>query len=349
LLSFSDFRSYYGTLANEVKGGATMFFTTNFGRGTALHELGHALGLTHEHLSPKFKDYFEWVDIESVYTHFQSGNSSWTREDVAHNVLNTVPVATNLPGVDFDRESVMTYGIPAKLIKARPNAPAWAKSAATGGIGNNSDLSTGDEKIMAVLYPKPRDFVVSGKITVHATDDDFGADDEYDDRDNPRLFQFKHTHHSPLVKYIDRDFYVYTWGNKECRVEVHLVVRNFINNGLELGVYALLYEDRAGTRGGSDLEDVVCKTVRVPLYNSRTVKLDRLENRSLLELRLLDKRCADLYSHGKIFLGDALGGGDWADVTVTFEVEDPIVATSLAPSLVSIQDASSMDVTAMGT
>ena len=171
LLSFSDFRSYYGTLANERKGEATMFFTTNFGRSTALHELGHALGLTHEHLSPKFKDYFEWVDIEAVYTHFQS-TQSWTREKVAGNVVNTVPVATNLPGVDFDPESVMTYGIPAKLIKARPNAPSWAKSAAINGIGSNFDLSEGDEKIMAVLYPKPRDFVVSGEITVHAMDDD---------------------------------------------------------------------------------------------------------------------------------------------------------------------------------
>ena len=248
LLSFSDFRSYYGTLANERKGEATMFFTTNFGRSTALHELGHALGLTHEHLSPKFKDYFEWVDIEAVYTHFQS-TQSWTREKVAGNVVNTVPVATNLPGVDFDPESVMTYGIPAKLIKARPNAPSWAKSAAINGIGSNFDLSEGDEKIMAVLYPKPRDFVVSGEITVHAMDDDlegfplFDDDDFYDNRDNPSLFQFEHTHHSPLVKYINKKGYIYTWGDKECRVEVHLVVRNFINNGLELGVYALLYEE----------------------------------------------------------------------------------------------------------
>ena len=354
LLSFSDFRSYYGTLANERKGEATMFFTTNFGRSTALHELGHALGLTHEHLSPKFKDYFEWVDIEAVYTHFQS-TQSWTREKVAGNVVNTVPVATNLPGVDFDPESVMTYGIPAKLIKARPNAPSWAKSAAINGIGSNFDLSEGDEKIMAVLYPKPRDFVVSGEITVHAMDDDlegfpfFDDDDFYDNRDNPSLFQFEHTHHSPLVKYINKKGYIYTWGDKECRVEVHLVVRNFINNGLELGVYALLYEERKGTRGSDDLDDIACKTVSVPLYNSRKVERG-LKNRGLSELQFASTRCADLYEHGEIYLGDASGGGDWANITVKFEVDDPlvVVATSLAPSRVSVQDASSMDVNGDG-
>ena len=113
--------------------------------------------------------------------------------------------------------------------------------------------------------------------------------------------------------------------------------------------YTRYYMKRAGTRGSDDLDDIACKTVSVPLYNSRKVERG-LKNRGLSELQFASTRCADLYEHGEIYLGDASGGGDWANITVKFEVDDPrvVVATSLAPSRVSVQDASSMDVNGDG-
>ena len=42
----------------------TMNLSTDVSYETILHEFGHALGLTHEHLSPQFYEHFDWDDTE---------------------------------------------------------------------------------------------------------------------------------------------------------------------------------------------------------------------------------------------------------------------------------------------
>ena len=363
LVSYSDFSSYLGTDANNFKNQATMNLTLNFSFGTALHEFGHALGLIHEHLSPKFKDYFKWKDTQAVYDHYQNNNPGWTREDVEWNVLDTRSVATELEGVYFDPNSIMTYGIPANLIEPLPNAPEWAQTVGTTiGIVRGTELSIGDQRIVATLYPEPKKLYITSRITVYAKDDDVGSDDWYDNRNLPSIIHSEHTHHSPLVKYLHLGESTYlTDGDREVRVEVHRVVRNFrySDKTLELGVYALLYEDEARTGPSTDdLEDIVCKGVRVPIDGTKTVvkfvgKSDRLKNRGgPLNLKWNDNSCPDFYEHGELYLGDATGGGDWAEVTVEFAVyeEDPlaIIVEALAPSRISVQDASSVDVNGDG-
>ena len=354
LLQHQRYWSKYGTDANNYKNQETMHFTANFGQAVALHEFGHALGLAHEHLSPKFNDYFEWTDIQKIKEYFRE-ITPWTDEQIEHNVLDTVSVADELPGVDFDPDSIMTYGIPAQLINARPNAPQWAQDAAANGIKDNYTLSAGDHAIAAVLYPKPKEFIITGEITVHAKDDDFGSDDYFDNRDNPTDFEFYYTYHSPLLKYIRKTGYVYTWGDRECRVEVHLVVRNYnaVDQTLELGAYALLYEEGRKSEGGDDLEALDCGTVRLPFTgadSSRTLKLHDLDNGGPLSLKFNHNPCPDIYTHDELYLGDISGGGDWADVTVTFYERHPswITAVPLAPSSIADQNALPADVNGDG-
>ena len=283
LLEYQSFWSSYGTKANDYKNDATMHFTANFKRGTALHEFGHALGLTHEHLSPKFNNYFQWIDKEEVRRYYMEKNG-WTRETVDFNVLDIVSIADELPGVDFDHESIMTYSIPAHLIKARPNAPQWAQDSAENGIKRRNELSEGDKAIMKTLYPEPIPIHIKAKIKVHAKDDDFGSDEYFDNRNNPAHVEALHIHRAPLGKYLYSVGQRYwDWGSKECRVEVHLSVRNVDEKrGAEIGVYALLYEGGNGSsRDTDDLEDIECETLRIPLGSTETVILDRLFNRGV--------------------------------------------------------------------
>ena len=331
LVEYSEFWSVYGTRAknDEYKNQATMHFTANFDRATALHEFGHALGLAHEHLSPKFFDYFDWEDKESIYSYYEE-KDGWSEEDVDKNLFNTVTVAQDLRGVDYDKDSIMTYRLPANFITAQPGAPQWAQEAAEfRGIERRDELSIGDKNIIGTLYPYPIQLAVTALISVHGKDDeskvDFGLfevgqDDEwYDNRHDPFSLEFNYTYFHPLGKYVQVASANFTWGG-ECRVEVYLCMRNVRKppkraRVVEVGVFALLYEE--DDEWNDDLEDIVCATFSVQLSFFKTVSLDRLVNRDgLNEIKFGDTGCSDLYEHDELYLGDASGGGDWADVTV---------------------------------
>jgi len=87
--------------------------TTPHGRSTALHELGHAIGMPHEHQSP-----FAGIvwDEDRVYEYFEGPPNEWDREKTFHNVLRKLS-PFQVRGSAWDPNSVMEYAFPAGLIK----------------------------------------------------------------------------------------------------------------------------------------------------------------------------------------------------------------------------------------
>ena len=86
--------------------------TTPYGRDTALHEIGHALGFPHEHQNPNSG--IEW-DEPAVYSHFAGPPNYWDRDTTYWNILRKLSPA-EVDGSDWDRNSIMHYQFEAGLI-----------------------------------------------------------------------------------------------------------------------------------------------------------------------------------------------------------------------------------------
>ncbi|HXC51440.1 MAG TPA: M12 family metallopeptidase [Candidatus Limnocylindrales bacterium] len=86
--------------------------TTPYGRGTALHELGHVLGMEHEHQNP-FAG-ITWHE-EAVYTSLAQPPNSWSREKTFHNILEKLSTQ-QVQGSTWDPDSIMEYEFEPGLI-----------------------------------------------------------------------------------------------------------------------------------------------------------------------------------------------------------------------------------------
>ena len=86
--------------------------TTSYGRDTALHEIGHALGFPHEHQNPNAG--IVW-DEEAVYSYFNGPPNNWNRDKAYHNVIRKIS-PTAVRGSQWDKDSIMHYQFPAGLI-----------------------------------------------------------------------------------------------------------------------------------------------------------------------------------------------------------------------------------------
>eukprot|EP01116_Phalansterium_solitarium_P024917 TRINITY_DN9277_c0_g1_i1.p1 TRINITY_DN9277_c0_g1~~TRINITY_DN9277_c0_g1_i1.p1 ORF type:complete len:357 (+),score=120.47 TRINITY_DN9277_c0_g1_i1:104-1174(+) len=137
--------------------------TMNFGwsladqPGTAEHEVGHVLGLHHEHQNPNSP--LVW-DEEAVLKELKGAPNFWTEDDIRTNVLDKVPLS-EVKGSAFDPTSIMEYPFDGKLIKEPENLRKT-------GIPYNSVLSDTDKTVVAGLYQKApvpmaalREFVVT--------------------------------------------------------------------------------------------------------------------------------------------------------------------------------------------
>ena len=103
----------------------------DYGFDTALHEIGHTLGLPHEHQNPNAG--IVWDD-NAVYQYFGGPPNNWDQQKTFHNILRKIS-PNIVRGSDWDQDSIMHYRFPAGLI-VQPEA---FRSAPLEPAGNLSD------------------------------------------------------------------------------------------------------------------------------------------------------------------------------------------------------------------
>ena len=145
---------------------------------TALHEIGHTLGLHHEHQNPNAG--IEWNE-ENVYRDLAQPPNSWSRATTHHNILKKLNPA-EVDGSNWDPNSIMEYNL----------APGWVKKPEqfSNGLTPVGGLSSDDKTWVKKFYPPKRKIIpelkldtvmvlsemIGGRPVYLSGDDDSGKD-----------------------------------------------------------------------------------------------------------------------------------------------------------------------------
>jgi hypothetical protein len=116
-------------------------------KSTMLHELGHALGLLHEHQSPasRCNDEFDWPKIMDAFTrNGPDGKPIWTEAQVRHN-FEALVASPRLKTLPYDTHSIMHYALPAWMFKRGEQSRCFVTEAV--------DLSDEDRETILQAYP----------------------------------------------------------------------------------------------------------------------------------------------------------------------------------------------------
>lgn len=141
--------SYIGSVALQIgQTERTMNFGWDItqpgpnGLDTAIHEIGHALSLKHEHQNPNAG--IVW-NRQAVYDHFaRTQNPPWTEQKTDNNILNTLDPST-VDGSDWDPDSIMHYSFGRGLI----DQPSRFRD----GLNPAPGLSDKDKEVIRQAYP----------------------------------------------------------------------------------------------------------------------------------------------------------------------------------------------------
>lgn len=106
-------------------------------RRTTLHEFGHAIGLSHEHMSPAVT--IRWNEPVVLADMARQG---WSADQTRRNIFDRLGRTTTRSSA-FDPDSIMAYSVPAR----------WTLDGFS--LEENADLSATDRQFVGQLYPFP--------------------------------------------------------------------------------------------------------------------------------------------------------------------------------------------------
>ena len=111
--------------------------------GTVRHEFGHAIGLIHEHQSPKStcEDDFDW---DAIYKEAAGPPNEWDKAKVDSNMRRILD--PDMFSTKFDPTSVMKYYYDPKMFKNGTKSACYTE-------GDNNLISELDRKTVAFMYP----------------------------------------------------------------------------------------------------------------------------------------------------------------------------------------------------
>jgi hypothetical protein len=116
--------------------------TTKYGSGTALHELGHVIGMEHEHQNP-FAG-IKWHE-QAVYNSLAKPPNNWDQATTYHNILEKL-TPQQVQGSKWDPDSIMEY-------EFEPGLIAEPKQYDISGLTPPGTLSPADKQWALKWYP----------------------------------------------------------------------------------------------------------------------------------------------------------------------------------------------------